>query len=397
MSTDQRADHRAADQRRAADAVPLRGPQRRAARAGSPSAAGSPTVPTGATVFEEGDPAELIMVLLSGHDRDEPAGRAGRRRDGAHRPARCLRRRDAELPRRRRDRRPTTPACGSISDARLLLIRGRGLRDRRAHLVPDGDAPARGTVPRDAQLAADRRPAPAAARPRRADGRADPRAEQPGRRRGPRQRRAARPVRRDAQQARDARARRDRPAAARAARRRPGGGGAGGRRGARAHADAGVGARGRAHRLARRPRGRRDSWELAPSSSARAPRPSSSTSSRPVPRRRCSREPSAGWPTPLETELLLDEITDSVTRISTLVAAAKQYSHMDRAPFERADIHDGLKSTLSMLAGKLAGLDRGEGARPDAAAGAGLRRRAEPGVDQPDRQRGAGDGRRRAR
>jgi signal transduction histidine kinase len=59
----------------------------------------------------------------------------------------------------------------------------------------------------------------------------------------------------------------------------------------------------------------------------------------------------------LETELLLDEITDSVTRISTLVAAAKQYSHMDRAPFERADIHDGLKSTLAMLAGKLTGLE----------------------------------------
>ncbi len=59
----------------------------------------------------------------------------------------------------------------------------------------------------------------------------------------------------------------------------------------------------------------------------------------------------------LETELLLGEITDSVTRISSLVAAAKQYSHMDRAPFERADIHDGLKSTLMMLAGKLTGVE----------------------------------------
>jgi signal transduction histidine kinase len=58
----------------------------------------------------------------------------------------------------------------------------------------------------------------------------------------------------------------------------------------------------------------------------------------------------------LETELLLQEITDSVTRISSLVAAAKQYSHMDRAPFERADIHDGIKSTLAMMAGKLQGL-----------------------------------------
>jgi signal transduction histidine kinase len=58
----------------------------------------------------------------------------------------------------------------------------------------------------------------------------------------------------------------------------------------------------------------------------------------------------------LETELLLGEITDSVTRISTLLAGAKQYSHMDRAPFERADIHVGLKSTLAMMAGKLDGL-----------------------------------------
>jgi signal transduction histidine kinase len=58
----------------------------------------------------------------------------------------------------------------------------------------------------------------------------------------------------------------------------------------------------------------------------------------------------------LETELLLGEITDSVTRISTLLGAAKQYSQVDRAPFERADIHDGLKSTLAMMAGKLDGL-----------------------------------------
>ena len=34
----------------------------------------------------------------------------------------------------------------------------------------------------------------------------------------------------------------------------------------------------------------------------------------------------------LETELLMREITDSVARISSLVAAAKQYSNMDRAP-----------------------------------------------------------------
>jgi signal transduction histidine kinase len=59
----------------------------------------------------------------------------------------------------------------------------------------------------------------------------------------------------------------------------------------------------------------------------------------------------------LETELLLDEITDSVTRISTLLGAAKQYSAVDRAPFERADIHAGIKSTLSMMVGKFSGIE----------------------------------------
>jgi signal transduction histidine kinase len=59
----------------------------------------------------------------------------------------------------------------------------------------------------------------------------------------------------------------------------------------------------------------------------------------------------------VETELLLAEITDSVTRISTLVDAARQYSHMDRAPFERVDIHEGLKSTLVMLSSKLDGVE----------------------------------------
>jgi signal transduction histidine kinase len=55
----------------------------------------------------------------------------------------------------------------------------------------------------------------------------------------------------------------------------------------------------------------------------------------------------------LETELLVNEITDSVTRISSLVAAAKQYSNMDRAPHERVDLHTGLDSTLVMLSSTL--------------------------------------------
>ena len=55
----------------------------------------------------------------------------------------------------------------------------------------------------------------------------------------------------------------------------------------------------------------------------------------------------------LETELLMGEIEDSTTRVSTLVAAAKQYSQMDRAPFQWIDVHDGVDSTLVMLGSKL--------------------------------------------
>jgi signal transduction histidine kinase len=55
----------------------------------------------------------------------------------------------------------------------------------------------------------------------------------------------------------------------------------------------------------------------------------------------------------LETELLMNEIEDSTTRISTLVTAAKQYSQMDRAPHQVLDVHELLDSTLVMLSRKL--------------------------------------------
>jgi signal transduction histidine kinase len=54
----------------------------------------------------------------------------------------------------------------------------------------------------------------------------------------------------------------------------------------------------------------------------------------------------------VETELLMNEIEDSTTRVSTLVGAAKQYSQMDRAPYQTVDIHELLKSTIVMLHGK---------------------------------------------
>jgi signal transduction histidine kinase len=53
----------------------------------------------------------------------------------------------------------------------------------------------------------------------------------------------------------------------------------------------------------------------------------------------------------LEVQLLLDEIDDSTARISTLVKAAKQYSQMDRAPYQTVDVHEMLTSTLLMMSG----------------------------------------------
>jgi len=55
----------------------------------------------------------------------------------------------------------------------------------------------------------------------------------------------------------------------------------------------------------------------------------------------------------LETELLMNEIEDSTTRVSTLVGAAKQYSQMDRAPHQVLDVHELLDSTLVMLSRKI--------------------------------------------
>lgn len=58
----------------------------------------------------------------------------------------------------------------------------------------------------------------------------------------------------------------------------------------------------------------------------------------------------------IDTESLMNEIDESVTRISTLVGAAKQYSQIDRAPYQVVDLRELLKSTLVMMSGKLDGL-----------------------------------------
>jgi signal transduction histidine kinase len=52
----------------------------------------------------------------------------------------------------------------------------------------------------------------------------------------------------------------------------------------------------------------------------------------------------------IESELLMSQILEASKRISALVADAKQYSQMDRAPFQVANVHDLLYSTMAMFA-----------------------------------------------
>lgn len=55
----------------------------------------------------------------------------------------------------------------------------------------------------------------------------------------------------------------------------------------------------------------------------------------------------------VETELLMNEIEESTNRVSALVTAAKQYSQLDRAPFQVANVHELLDSTLLMVSAKI--------------------------------------------
>jgi len=51
----------------------------------------------------------------------------------------------------------------------------------------------------------------------------------------------------------------------------------------------------------------------------------------------------------LTAKTLVAELHESTARISELVAAIKDYTHMDRAAVEDVDVHDGLDSTILML------------------------------------------------
>jgi signal transduction histidine kinase len=58
----------------------------------------------------------------------------------------------------------------------------------------------------------------------------------------------------------------------------------------------------------------------------------------------------------IETEQLMNEIADASKRISDLLAGAKQYSQMDRAPYQTADVHELLWSTVKTIFGDKVGI-----------------------------------------
>ncbi|TGD87282.1 cyclic nucleotide-binding domain-containing protein [Mycolicibacterium sp. CH28] len=55
----------------------------------------------------------------------------------------------------------------------------------------------------------------------------------------------------------------------------------------------------------------------------------------------------------IDTELSVNRIAEASKRISALLAGTKQYSQMDRAPYQSADVHDLLHSTLMMFGEKI--------------------------------------------
>jgi signal transduction histidine kinase len=50
---------------------------------------------------------------------------------------------------------------------------------------------------------------------------------------------------------------------------------------------------------------------------------------------------------------LIEEVGESTGRIAGLVNALKMYSYMDQAPVQQVDVHEGLDSTVTMMAGRL--------------------------------------------
>jgi len=54
----------------------------------------------------------------------------------------------------------------------------------------------------------------------------------------------------------------------------------------------------------------------------------------------------------LSVQMLLDEVEQSATRISDLVTAVKAYAYMDQGSVQEVNVHEGIESTLTILAHK---------------------------------------------
>jgi signal transduction histidine kinase len=68
--------------------------------------------------------------------------------------------------------------------------------------------------------------------------------------------------------------------------------------------------------------------------------------------------PALRWvSTTIGAAALLSELADTTNRISNLVEAVKSYSQLDRAALQQVNIHDGIESTLIMLAHKLKNIE----------------------------------------
>ena len=58
----------------------------------------------------------------------------------------------------------------------------------------------------------------------------------------------------------------------------------------------------------------------------------------------------------LNLRLLLNLVDQSTGRVADLVQAIKSYTHMDQAPMQEVDVHEGLECTLTILGHKLKGV-----------------------------------------
>ena len=90
---------------------------------------------------------------------------------------------------------------------------------------------------------------------------------------------------------------------------------------------------------------------------------------------------------------LLGELEIALTRIRDIVGAVKGYTYLDQAPVGQVDVRIGLEQTLVILRHRLRDIDVRTRDRRRPAADRGIRLRAEPGLDEPHRQRGGRDGR----